>query len=966
MFTFAGLNNYLVLVFVSGTELNIMGIKSLKKTGIEIAGARTHNLKNVSVLIPHRQLVVVTGVSGSGKSSLTIDTLYAEGQRRYVESLSSYARQFLSRMKKPEVDYIRGICPAIAIEQRVAGTSNRSTVGSVTELFDYLRMLYARIGVTISPVSGNEVKQHSVTNVVDDVLALGRGARVLITMPLGTGHTERLLHDELHLLVKKGFTRVYRNSELVDIEDLLGSDECQGLSVADARSKGWQVLIDRFVVDASDADNMKRLSDSVNTAFAESGGDCIVVDYNTAAQKAFSNRFELDGMSFLKPTPQLFNYNTSYGACPACEGFGQVIGIAEEKVIDAGLSIYEGAIVPWRESFKEEWWSSLVTHAVKVDLPVHTPYRELTAAQKSMVWQGTVYFKGVNQFFDDIQSALYKIQNRIILARYRGRTACRQCQGSRIRPEALNVWVGGRHIGELLQMPLSDLNSFFEQLHLTSYQSDIAKRLLSEIRLRLGYMVQMRLGYLTLHRKAATLSGGETQRLHLTRILGSNLTSSLYVLDEPSVGLHPRDTMHLVEVLRRLRDLGNTVLVVEHEEDIIKHADYLIDMGPQAGRFGGEVVYAGPYTDIAAAAPNSLTVGYMTGRLTIPVPKHRKPMRNRISIVGARLHNLKNVDVDIPLQAMTVVTGVSGSGKTTLIKQILYPFLSRELGQGVVGEVHEFETYTSIKFDKKIISGVEMIGQQAIGRSSRSNPATYVGVYDDIRNLMAALPASKIHGYKPGAFSLNVEGGRCEDCQGEGEQVIEMQFMADVRLECETCKGARFKSDLLEVRHKGKNIAEILDLSVDDAIEFFNDKPQIKNGLQPLSDVGLGYIRIGQSSSTLSGGESQRVKLAYYLGREGLKLKQFFIFDEPTTGLHLHDIARLTKAFQALVERGHTVLIVEHHMDVIKSADWLIDLGPEGGDLGGHVIYQGPPEGLIDVEASHTGYYLRQKLGVGV
>ncbi|MEM9528304.1 MAG: excinuclease ABC subunit UvrA [Bacteroidota bacterium] len=926
-----------------------------------IKGARANNLKNVDLVIPKNQLVVVTGVSGSGKSSITMDTLFAEGQRRYVESLSSYARQFLMRMKKPEVDYIRGICPAIAIEQKTTTANARSTVGTLTEIYDFLRLLYARAGRTYSPVSGNEVKRHRVTDVVEHITGLAEGSRVYLYAPLPREYDDRTLRRELELLQQKGYTRVLVEEEVQSIDDVLESNPpslAKTLRELEDHEE-MMVLIDRFVVRKDDEENNKRIADSVGTAFGEGGGEVIVYQ-DTENWTAWNNRFELDDMVFLEPSPSLFNYNNPYGACPTCEGFGRTMGIDEDKVIpDPSKSVYDGAVAPWTGSTFGSWEKDFLRQASKFDFPVHTPYNDLTREQKRILWDGNRYVGGITDFFDELGKKLYKIQNRIMLARYRGRTTCNTCRGGRLRREADYVKVGGASITDLLDLPIDLLKQHFEDLKLNNHDATIARRLLLEINNRLQSMLDLGLSYLTINRLSNTLSGGESQRINLTRTLGSNLTASMYILDEPSVGLHPRDTERLVAVLRRLRDLGNTVLVVEHEEGIIAAADYLIDVGPAAGIHGGEIVFAGPYEDIHTAATESLTTKYMSGRMAIPVPEQRRRLTNWLNIEGARMHNLQKVDAKIPLNALTVVSGVSGSGKTSLIKGILYPALRRELGEGSSQAPGPFKALTG---DLKVITQVEMVTQSPIGKSSRSNPVTYVGAYDNIRSLMASQQLSKIRDYKPGFFSFNVDGGRCDTCKGEGEQTVEMQFLADVRLVCEECNGARFKKELLDVTYNGKNISEILLLSVDEAIDFFAGEKTIIKLLKPLQDVGLGYITLGQSSSTLSGGEAQRVKLASFLTKERKNEHIFFIFDEPTTGLHFHDVAILLKALNALVERGHTVLVVEHNMDVIKSADYVIDLGPEGGRDGGHIVFQGTPEKLAKVKKGHTGRYLKEVL----
>jgi excinuclease ABC subunit A len=933
---------------------------------IIIKGARGNNLRNVDLVIPKNKLVVVTGVSGSGKSSITMDTLFAEGQRRYVESLSSYARQFLMRMKKPDVDYIKGICPAIAIEQKTTTGNNRSTVGSMTEVFEFLRLLYARIGQTISPVSGALVKKHQVSDVIDFILSKNDGDRVQLFIPMPTKYADRTLETELNLLLQKGFTRIWNEGTLFQIDEILRGEDSK-FQMSNARLKepvtafrdaDLRILIDRFVVKKEDEENTKRMSDSVQTAFYESEGEAIV-EIMGGETRGFNNRFELDDIIFIEPTPQLFNYNNSFGACPSCEGYGKTMGIDADKVIpDTSKSVFEGAIACWKGEKSSEWLDAFLSAAHKFDFPVHRPYKDLTKAEVRILWHGNQYFQGINKFFSLLEEQTYKIQNRVMLARYRGRTTCPTCEGKRLRQEALYVKIAGHDIADLIEMPIDELQVFFNQLELTENDRQIGRRLLLEVNNRLGFMMNVGLGYLTLSRVSSTLSGGETQRINLTRTLGSNLTSSMYILDEPSVGLHPRDTARLVTVLKNLRDMGNTVVVVEHEEEIIKNADFLVDMGPEAGINGGHVVFAGSYDKIYTDASESLTTKYMNGTMQIETPSVRRRAVHWLELKGARQHNLKNVSVKVPLNTLTVVSGVSGSGKTTLVKQILFPALQRELDPSVAVAPGQFDALIG---DIKKLTAVEMISQSPIGKSSRSNPVTYVKAYDDIRDLFSKQQLAKIRGYKPGQFSFNTDGGRCDTCKGEGEIVVEMQFLADVHLECEECRGRRFKGETLDVLYKGKSIYEVLQMSIDESIEFFKDEKNILQKIRPLSNVGLGYVQLGQSSSTLSGGEAQRVKLASFLTKENNKDHVFFIFDEPTTGLHFHDIRKLLTALNALVEKGHTVLVVEHNMEVIKSADWVIDLGAEGGKLGGHLVYQGTPEGLAEVEESFTGQFLKEK-----
>lgn len=937
------------------------------RTGIYIKGARANNLKNIDLIIPKNQLVVVTGVSGSGKSSITMDTLYAEGQRRYVESLSSYARQFLMRMKKPDVDYIKGICPAIAIEQKTTTTNARSTVGTLTEVYDYLRLLYARIGKTYSPVSGNEVKKHTVSDVVDHILGLPEGTRAQLFGPIPKAYGDRTLLQELELLQQKGYTRILVEDELMQIEDFIEAKSALLSKRLDALTEEEDIflLIDRFVVETADEENSRRIADSVNIAFSECEGEAIVIPLaeegkSTPAWAAFNNRFELDEMIFLEPSPALFNFNNPYGACPTCEGFSRTMGIDADKVIpNPTRSVYDGAVAPWTGESYGEWQRDFLRVANRFDFPVHTPYEDLTPQQKNELWEGNKHVAGIYDFFNDLEKKTYKIQNRVMLARYRGRTVCHTCKGGRLRKEAGYVKIAGKAITDLIDLPVNELFDHLQGLKLNEFDRTVANRLLLEISNRLQSMIDLGLSYLTMNRLSAGLSGGESQRINLTRTLGSNLTASMYILDEPSVGLHPRDTDRLIKVLYRLRDLGNTVVVVEHEEGIIAAADYLIDIGPRAGIHGGEVIFAGPYANIHTEASESLTTKYMTGELQVAVPTQRRRLTNWLEIKGARMHNLKKIDVKIPLNTLTVISGVSGSGKTSLVKGIIHPALRRHLGEGSAQAPGPFQ---GLGGDVGRLNKVEMINQTPIGRSSRSNPVTYVKAYDAIRNLMTDQQLSKIRGYTAGNFSFNVDGGRCDTCKGEGEQVVEMQFLADVALVCEECNGDRFKKEMLDVEYNGKNISQILDLSVDEAIDFFADVKEVAKKMQPLQDVGLGYVTLGQSSSTLSGGEAQRVKLASYLTNTNSKEHIFFIFDEPTTGLHFDDVNTLLKALNALVEQGHTVLVVEHNLDVIKSADYVIDLGPEGGKDGGHLVFQGRPEELAGMKGSYTGEYLAGKV----
>ena len=938
---------------------------------ILIKGARVHNLKNVTVEIPRNKLVVVTGVSGSGKSSLTIDTLYAEGQRRYAESLSAYARQFLNRMNKPDVDYIKGLCPAIAIEQRVIARTPRSTVGSMTEIYDYLRLLYARIGKTISPVSGREVKKDDVTDVVKAVTGLKNGDKVFILTPFKQ-HKNRDTKEELNILVQKGFSRVYiretspdsnrdisREGEILRIEDLLELPDKnldQRLTNGNPRMRIY-ILVDRIVVKEFDEDDKHRLADSIGTAFYEGEGD-VYVEVNGNTPLHFNNRFELDGMTFEEPVPNLFNFNNPFGACPTCEGFSQVLGIDSDLVIpDKRLSVYEGAVAPWKGE-KLGWWrDQYVKGARKINFPVHKPIADLTDEQYKTLWEGAGNVYGINDFFKEVEQNLYKVQYRVLLSRYRGRTQCPDCKGYRLRNEALYVKIDGKHIGELSEMPVKYLRQWFDELgkKLSDFDKQVAKRILIEINSRINTLLNVGLGYLTLNRLANSLSGGESQRIQLTRSLGSNLTNSLYILDEPSIGLHSRDTQNLIRVLKELRDLGNTVVVVEHDEMMMREADHIIDMGPLASHLGGEVIAEGDFDEITSNS-QSLTGKYLSGELKIEPPKNVRKWNSSITVEGARQHNLKNITVEFPLNVLCVVSGVSGSGKTTLVKQILYPALQKIKGEFA----DKVGFHKAISGDLENLSQIEMVDQNPIGKSSRSNPVTYIKAYDEIRDLFAKQPLSKMRGFLPKHFSFNVDGGRCDTCKGEGEQIVEMQFLADVHLTCEVCGGKRFKEEILEVTYKNKNVFDVLEMSVDEAIDFFHEEKSLVRAIQPLSSVGLGYIKLGQSSDTLSGGEAQRVKLASFLGKGKSNGKILFIFDEPTTGLHFHDIKKLLNSFNALIEQGHSIIVIEHNVEVIRSADWLIDLGPEAGDGGGEIIYAGKPEGIKRVKESWTGKFLEK------
>ncbi len=920
---------------------------------IIIKGARVHNLKNIDVAIPKNKLVVITGMSGSGKSSLAFDMLYAEGQRRYVESLSSYARQFMGRMNKPDVDYIKGIAPAIAIEQKVITSNPRSTVGTSTEIYDYLKLLFSRIGKTYSPESGKIVKRDTVTTVVDFISGLGEESVVTIFCPLFP-HNNRSLKEELAVLLQKGFLRVSYKKKIHKIEDILEDADFKDFELKDEHTVN--ILIDRIVV-STDEETLSRMADSVQTAFFEGKGDCYV-DFEGKLTH-FCDRFELDGIRFEEPTPNFFSFNNPYGACKKCEGYGSVIGIDEDLVIpDKSKSVYDNAIAPWRGEKMREWLNKLIQSAEKFNFPIHRSYNELSEKEQKLIWTGNKYFGGLDDFFKELEEQTYKIQYRVMLSRYRGKTICPDCKGSRLRKDASYVKVAGKSIIDVVLMPLSTMLGFFENLKLSVTEQKIAKRLLSEINNRVLYLNNVGLGYLTLNRLSNTLSGGESQRINLATSLGSSLVGSIYVLDEPSIGLHPRDTNKLIEVLQSLRNVGNTVLVVEHEEEMMKAADYIIDIGPEAGTHGGKLVFSGTYKEIIKDK-NSLTGRYLSGSEKIVVPAKRRNWKDHVLIKGARENNLKNIDVKIPLGVFTVVSGVSGSGKTSLIKKIFYPALQKAIGN-YSGE--QTGAYDGIYGNYELVSQVEMVDQNPIGRSSRSNPVTYVKAWDDVRALFSALPASKAAGLKPAAFSFNVEGGRCDVCQGEGEVKIEMQFMADIYLPCETCGGRRFKQQVLDVTYQDKNVADILDLTIEEAVEFFVNEPKILLKLQPLVDVGLGYVHLGQSSNTLSGGEAQRIKLASFLIKGNNANKTMFIFDEPTTGLHFHDIKKLLIALNTLVEQGNSILVIEHNMDMIKSADWVIDIGPEGGDKGGNVVFEGTPENLLPVKGSYTGKYLKDHM----
>ncbi len=949
------------------------------KEYIIIKRARVNNLKNLSVAIPRNKLVVITGLSGSGKSSLAFDTLFAEGQRMYVESLSSYARQFLGRMEKPDVDYIKGVSPAIAIEQKVNTRNPRSTVGTSTEIYDYLKLLFARIGKTYSPVSGKEVKRDTVTDVVNAINKLPAGTRIMIAAPVTLAKGKKI-QDELNLLLSKGFARVLLNEETFFIEDLLSSPSPRptdlpvrqaGTPLPRERGRGEgkkkisdkdkiEILIDRASVNADDEDTVFRISDSVQTAFYEGHDECLV---HVEGQKPmyFSDRFELDGIQFTEPSVNFFSFNNPFGACRTCEGFGKVLGIDEDLVIpDKSLSVYEGAIAPWRSEAMSEWVKPLLKNGIKFNFPIHRPYNELSQKEQQLLWDGNPYFEGIHAFFKYLESKTYKIQYRVMLSRYRGRTTCPDCRGTKLRKDAQYVKIADTSITDLVLMPIEDVLTFFSGLKLPDYDKKISERILTEIKSRLEYMVKVGLGYLTLNRVTATLSGGEYQRIKLATSLGSALVGSMYIMDEPSIGLHPKDTARMVEVLKSLRDLGNTVIVVEHEEEIMRAADEIIDIGPNAGAHGGELIFQGSIKQLNGKT-NSHTVNYLSGRDTIQVPSKRRKWKDHITIKGARENNLKNLTVKFPLGTLTVVTGVSGSGKSTLIKKILYPAIGRLSGS--VGEAPG--KFDSMDGDVSRITQVEFVDQNPIGKSSRSNPVSYVKAYDIIRQLYADQPLAKQRGYKPSNFSFNVEGGRCETCEGEGEIKVEMQFMADIYLECESCHGKRFKQETLEVEYNGKNIADVLDMTIEDALEFFRDKKPVYDKILPLNDVGLGYVKLGQSSNSLSGGEAQRVKLASFLGKNAAEGNILFIFDEPTTGLHFHDISKLLKAMNALVDQGHSVIVIEHNLEIIKCADWIIDLGPEGGEKkGGNLLFEGTPEDMVKkAKGSYTAEFLKEKLG---
>jgi len=912
----------------------------MKSKEILIKGAKLHNLKDITVGIPRNQLVVITGLSGSGKSSLAFDTLYAEGQRRYVESLSSYARQFLGRLDKPKVDNIIGIAPAIAIEQKVNTSNPRSTVGTSTEIYDYLKLLFARIGKTYSPISGNEVKKHTVTDVVEAALAYPDGTKLLLLAPISIPK-DRTVEQVLKLLLQQGYARILHQGEVIRLEE----------DNLPKKLGKFQLVVDRIVVQHNE-DFQHRLADAVETAFFEGKGECMLQEVESEVLKHFSNRFEMDGITFLEPNVHLFSFNNPYGACPECDGYGDTIGLDEDLIVpNTGLSVYENAIYPWRGETMSWFRDQLVNNAYKFDFPIHKPWYELSAEQRQLVWDGNKYFTGLTDFFKELEEKSYKIQNRVLLARYRGKTRCHSCHGRRLRKEANYVKIQGKSISDLVEISIEKLQAFFRELTLSPYEQEVAKRLLIEINSRLQFLSDVGLGYLTLNRKSNTLSGGESQRINLATSLGSSLVGSMYILDEPSIGLHPRDTHRLIKVLKSLRDLGNTVIVVEHDADIMKAADYIIDIGPEAGTHGGEVVATGTYEQLLKA--DTLTGKYLSGRLSIEPPKKRRTSPHYISLIGCRENNLKNIDVSFPLDMLTVVTGVSGSGKSTLIKKLLYPAMQKELN----ASNEKIGQFTRIEGKYKQLQSVEFVDQNPIGKSSRSNPITYLKVYDDIRNLYANQKLAKMRNFSAKHFSFNVDGGRCEVCKGEGEVTIEMQFMADVHLTCEACGGKRFKKEVLEITYEGKNIDDLLNTTIDDAVAFFaaHKQTKIAEKLKPLQDVGLGYVTLGQSSSTLSGGEAQRIKLASFLSKSESKEKVLFIFDEPTTGLHFHDIRKLLDSLQALIEKGHSVIVIEHNLEMIKCADYVIDLGLEGGEKGGSIIAKGTPEEIAKCKESYTG-----------
>lgn len=921
---------------------------------IEIKGARIHNLKNMDVKIPHGKFTVITGLSGSGKSSLAFDTLYAEGQRRYIESLSSYARQFLGKLDKPEADYIKGIAPAIAIEQKVTSNNPRSTVGTSTEIYDYLKVLFSRIGKTYSPISGNEVKKNNVTDVIDYLKTFDTNDKIVILAPL-IGFEKYGNERQLEILKQQGYVRLYFNDEFLSIEDAIENTP-KGIEKS-------LLVIDRISVDFFEEDNISRYGDSIALAYAEGNGECQILSINENKFQTFSNRFELDGMEFQEPNEHFFTFNNPFGACKKCEGFGQVIGIDENLVIpNKSLSLYEGAVVPWKGDTMSKYLLQFIDKATEFNFPIHRPIIDLTEEELDLLWNGNKKVKGIYHFFEFVESKSYKIQYRVMLSRYRGKTACPDCKGTRLRKDANYVKIDGKSITDIVLMPIEDSLAAFHKMKKESDDNNITKRIFPEIINRLNFLNEVGLGYLTLNRASNSLSGGESQRIHLATSLGSSLVGSMYILDEPSIGLHPKDTERLVNVLKSLRDIGNTVIVVEHEEDIMQAADQILDIGPMAGAYGGEVVFQGTHKELVKAK-NSLTADYLTGKQVIPVPERRRTSKNKLTISGARQHNLKNITVDFPLHSLVCVTGVSGSGKSTLVKEILLPAVKKELD--IYGDKQgEFKSFSG---DMKHIKAVEFVDQNPIGKSSRSNPITYVKAFDDIRDLYSRQPLAKMRGYKPGFFSFNVDGGRCEVCEGEGDITVGMQFMADVHLTCEQCKGSRYKAETLEIEYRGKSIADLLDMDIESAYSFFqegNDKieEKIVTKIEPLVKIGLGYLKLGQASSTLSGGEAQRIKLASFLSKGANSPDTLFVFDEPTTGLHFHDVNKLIIAFNELINKGHSIIVIEHNLDVIKCADHIIDIGPEGGSKGGNILFSGTPEDLIKEPKSYTGKYLKEKL----
>ena len=952
-----------IILILSSNQFSLMYTETNKirsKNFIEVVRSRVNNLKNLTVSIPRNKLIVITGLSGSGKSSLAFDTLYADGQRRYVESLSSYARQFLGRMDKPDVDAIKGISPAIAIEQKVKTRNPRSTVGTSTEVYEYIKLLYARIGKTYSPISGREVKRHSVTDVVEFAEALPDGTTLLLYTPLIL-NGNRTLNQQLTILMQQGFNRMIFKGKIEKIEQVLpqlGKNTKPG---------DCFLVIDRIVIDQSDPDLPSRVADSAQTAFYEGEGSCFIeyiVDGETKTIK-FSNKFELDGITFEEPSVNMFTFNNPYGACKTCEGFGSIIGIDEDLVIpNKRLSVYDGCVACWKGDKMKEWKEALIANAYKFDFPVHKPYYQLSEEEKEVLWNGNEYFEGIHDFFRHVEEQTYKIQYRVMLSRYRGKTKCPDCKGTRLRKDASYVKAGGKNITELVEMQLEDAYEFFRNIELDEHDRKIASRLLTEITNRLKFLNDVGLGYLSMNRLSNSLSGGESQRINLATSLGSSLVGSMYILDEPSIGLHPRDTDRLISVLKRLRDLGNTVIVVEHEEKIIREADEIIDIGPEAGEHGGELVFQGNFNQLKDN-DISYTALYLTHRKKIPVPVRRRRWKDFIEVKGAMENNLKNLNVKFPLHVLTAITGVSGSGKSTLVRDILYPALKRRFG-GIIDKTGKFGV---LEGELNSIGAVEYVDQNPIGRSSRSNPATYLKVYDEIRYLFSQQSLAKLRGYKPGFFSFNIPGGRCEQCEGEGTIKVEMQFMADIHLTCDACHGKRFKDEVLEIKYREKSITDILEMTVAQAIDFFqgaekvtSTEKKIIEKLEPLEKVGLGYLRLGQPSNTLSGGEAQRIKLAYFLSKGSSNTPTLFIFDEPTTGLHIHDISKLLQAFSALIEIGHSIIVIEHNMEIVKSADWIIDLGPEGGNKGGNIVFEGTPEELIRCKSSYTGRYLKENL----